>query len=178
MIGWIVRMSFAFAVLCIAGTALAEEPGACKADREKFCKDVKPGKGRIVACLKGRAADLAPACRDALAKGKEKARQFKEACKGDVEKFCKGVKPGEGRILACLKGSEANLSAECKAEVGRSREKHEAYKAACGADQEKYCKAVKPGQGRILACLKGREADLSAGCKEFLGKGKPAEDTE
>jgi len=36
---------------------------------------------------------------------------------------------------------------------------------ACGADMEKFCKGVQPGQGRIAACPKKREGDLSAGCK-------------
>ena len=34
----------------------------CKADAEKFCQGVKPGGGRIRSCLKGRQAELQPAC--------------------------------------------------------------------------------------------------------------------
>ncbi|HUN56316.1 MAG TPA: cysteine rich repeat-containing protein [Smithella sp.] len=45
------------------------------------------------------------------------------ACKADVEKFCKGVKPGEGRIIACLKGNEDRLSQSCKNEIAKAREK-------------------------------------------------------
>jgi len=39
---------------------------------------------------------------------------------GDVEKFCKGVKPGAGRILSCLKGREADLAPACAAEFKRA----------------------------------------------------------
>jgi Cysteine rich repeat len=34
----------------------------CKGDAEKFCKDVKPGGGRMLECLKSHQAELAPGC--------------------------------------------------------------------------------------------------------------------
>jgi hypothetical protein len=40
--------------------------GACKKDRDKFCKDVEPGEGRIVECLKQNRAKLRPACKAKL----------------------------------------------------------------------------------------------------------------
>jgi hypothetical protein len=39
-----------------------------------------------------------------------------KACKADTEKFCKGIRPREGRILSCLKGRESDLSPACAAE--------------------------------------------------------------
>jgi len=39
---------------------------ACKGEIEQFCKDVRPGRQRVVACLKAKAADLSPACSSAL----------------------------------------------------------------------------------------------------------------
>ena len=36
------------------------------------------------------------------------------ACKADAEKLCPGVQPGGGRIAACLKQNEAQVSAACK----------------------------------------------------------------
>ncbi len=35
-------------------------------------------------------------------------------CKADLEKYCKGIKPGEGRLRACLKGNSDRLSQACK----------------------------------------------------------------
>jgi hypothetical protein len=36
------------------------------------------------------------------------------ACKPDYEKFCKGVMPGGGRIIACLAKQKDKLSAACQ----------------------------------------------------------------
>jgi Cysteine rich repeat len=38
----------------------------CKSEVEQFCKDMRPGKRRVIACLKKKAADLSPACSSAL----------------------------------------------------------------------------------------------------------------
>lgn len=97
--------------------AQAEEmhgTGACKADFEKFCKDVKPGQGRIVRCMQAHENELSPACKDQIAADKEKAQEFRNACQPDVDRFCKDVRPGNGRIIRCLKLNEAQLSAPCK----------------------------------------------------------------
>jgi len=36
--------------------------------------------------------------------------------RADAEKFCKGITPGGGRILSCLKSREAELQPTCAAE--------------------------------------------------------------
>jgi hypothetical protein len=36
------------------------------------------------------------------------------ACKADYDKFCAGIAPGGGRIVACLNGKRDQLSAGCK----------------------------------------------------------------
>ena len=36
------------------------------------------------------------------------------ACKADYDKFCAGVAPGGGRIVACLDKQRDQLSAACK----------------------------------------------------------------
>jgi hypothetical protein len=38
----------------------------CKSETEQFCKDMRPGGQRITACLKGKIAELSPACLTAL----------------------------------------------------------------------------------------------------------------
>ncbi len=88
--------------------------GPCKADFEKFCKDIKPGQGRIAKCMKAHESELSPACRDKIEDDKEKAQAFVKACKPDTDKLCRGVKPGNGRLARCLKQNESLLSVPCK----------------------------------------------------------------
>lgn len=108
-------------------------------------------------------------------------------CGPEVQKFCKGVQPGQGRFRECLKGHAADLSAECKkhVETGRwpgqggpgARQGGAAARggffAVCKADLEKHCKDVKQGEGRLLACLRAHESDVTPGCKAQIG-GAPA----
>ena len=153
-------------------SASAEDP--CKVDAQNQCKNIPPGGGRIVACLKAHETDLSLPCKQKLAAGDAKMEKIKQACQPDAEKLCKGIKPGEGRIAACLKSHDSELAPACQKLVGRvetsAREVHE----ACKNDVEKLCQGIQPGGGRILACLKSHEAELSGPCKAVLArKGKP-----
>lgn len=38
----------------------------------------------------------------------------RSACMGDYEKYCKGVAPGGGRIIACLAKESSKLTPACK----------------------------------------------------------------
>ena len=92
-----------------------EGKGACKADIEKFCKDIKPGGGRIWVCLKSNGDRLSQECANHMAMEREKTKNFIRACKDDSKKFCKGIPRGKGRIFSCLKSHEAELSDSCAA---------------------------------------------------------------
>jgi Cysteine rich repeat len=92
---------------------LKEGKGACKADIEKLCKDIKPGGGRVWVCLKSNRDRVSQECANHIALVQEKSREFRQACKGDAEKFCKGTAAGKGRIISCLKSHEAELSDAC-----------------------------------------------------------------
>ena len=93
----------------------------CAEDAKKFCSKVRPGGGRVYQCMMGHEGELAPACRERLTAAKARYDEFVSACKGDAEKYCKGIPAGGGRILSCLKGREADLTADCKAQFGRAR---------------------------------------------------------
>ena len=120
------------AALLAAGTGQALAQGAkgkaaaggdrvCAEDAKKFCSDVRPGAGRVYQCMTKHDAQLAPACRQRLAEGKARWDEFVKACKGDSDKFCKGIPPGGGRVLSCLKGREADLAPDCKAQFSRAQ---------------------------------------------------------
>ena len=123
----IVLMAFAlvtsFSVFAFADTAIKGAPpagagmamhGACKADATKLCPGMEAGSG-LFKCMHEKEAQVSTECKAKMAEGHAKMQAAKDACKDDVQKFCKDVKEGGGRIIQCMKAHEAELSAECKA---------------------------------------------------------------
>ena len=45
------------------------------------------------------------------------------ACQGDFNKYCKGVTPGGGRIIACLNKESSNLTPACKTALTAAEKK-------------------------------------------------------
>ncbi len=98
-----------------------------------------------------------------------------EACKADLEKFCPNVLPGEQRLLACVYAHEDKISNRCTyalydAAIALERAVAGLTYVAqqCEADIDKLCGTVTPGEGRILACLDDKKADVSAMCKQAV----------
>lgn len=96
----------------------AAQRDACKADYETFCRDVIPGGGRIVKCLRDNAAKLRERCRAAVAEDAAARRGMREACVADYQKFCGSVTPGGGAIVKCLRQHEGELEPGCRKAVG------------------------------------------------------------
>ncbi|HZT61874.1 MAG TPA: cysteine rich repeat-containing protein [Burkholderiales bacterium] len=94
--------------------------GPCAADAKKFCGNEKPGEGRIAKCMKSHEAELSPACQSEMKRVEQRIEQVKEECNADAKKFCQGIRPGQGRILACLKSHQAELAPACAAEFNRA----------------------------------------------------------
>src|SRR5712691_2236399 len=101
-----IRNAFVAVALAVFAAGVAAEAGAqqrregpCAADAKKFCGDVQPGQGGIAKCMKAHDAELSPACRERMKARAEKAEKVREECKPDVEKFCKGIAPGGGRMV-------------------------------------------------------------------------------
>jgi hypothetical protein len=99
----------------------------------------------------------------------------KEGCQKELGSFCKGVTPGEGRVLACLYAYEEKLSGRCAyALYDASAQLQHAVAALtyvaneCEADLEKHCATVEAGEGRLAACLKKHEKDVSTRCKTAM----------
>ena len=93
----------------------------CKAELEKYCSNVTPGEGRVLACLYAHNDKLSGRCEYALY---DAAIQLERAvaalayvaneCGGDLRKYCAGVEAGEGRLLDCLQKKDAEVSNRCK----------------------------------------------------------------
>lgn len=58
-----------------------------------------------------------------LAADQPQGNSPRAARKADVEKLCSGMQPGGGRIVACLKQNEAQVSAACNDALPKTRER-------------------------------------------------------
>lgn len=105
-----------------------------------------------------------------IAGGGAYAAEGERPCAEEIAKYCKDVKPGGGRILACLHGHQKDLSITCSKKLEESKQKIMEAQQACTADMEKFCKDVQPGQGRILSCLIEHAQELSPACGQIIGK--------
>jgi cysteine rich repeat protein len=47
-------------------------------------------------------------------------KEMNDACQGDVQKFCKNISLGSGRLMRCLKRHEAELSSACQDEFAQA----------------------------------------------------------
>ena len=47
----------------------------------------------------------------------------RDACMGDYEKYCKGVMPGGGRIIACLAKESDKLAPACRKVLAEAQKK-------------------------------------------------------
>lgn len=102
----------------VAYSAEGERP--CAEEIAKYCKDVKAGGGRILSCLHEHQKDLSITCSKKLEESKQKIMEAQQACSGDLEKFCKDVQPGQGRILNCLREHVQELSPACSQIIGKT----------------------------------------------------------
>ena len=59
-------------------------------------------------------AAAAVLCLSQAASAQEMTAAQRDACMGDYEKYCKGVTPGGGRIIACLAKESDKLAPACK----------------------------------------------------------------
>ena len=92
----------------------------CKVEIEKYCGQVTPGQGRILACLYAHNDKLSSKCEYSLY---DAAVQLERAvaaltyvaneCDADLEKHCESIAPGQGRLLECLEKHDKDVSNRC-----------------------------------------------------------------
>ncbi len=121
-------LRYALAVLVAVGVIAAAErtssaKGPCADDIQKYCKDVKSGKGKIGQCLKEHEADLSPACKERVAQVADAVRDLYGACHVDVEKLCKDVPPAGKSVEKCLKEHQDELSTACKSRIVQMKDR-------------------------------------------------------
>ena len=106
-----------------------------------------------------------------------KVTKLETACAEDIEKFCRMVTPGEGRMIYCMQAHEDKISVKCAFELGVAAASIHATAdvlkhgvIACKAEINGVCGKTVPGHGRIAACLLANRSTASSECDEALKK--------
>ena len=103
------------------------------------------------------------------------AEIVEKGCTTELESFCSGVTPGEGRILSCLYAHNDKLSGQCEFALYDAAAQLERAVAAltyvaneCDDDIDQHCGSVMAGEGRIIACLKENSSQISKRCGQAM----------
>ena len=93
---------------------------ACGEDIKKYCSAVTPGSGRLLYCMQAHEDKISDGCGSVLDEvtlqtesTADNLREAGNACRGDIDKFCGKILPGQGRIAACLAANKTAVSASC-----------------------------------------------------------------
>ena len=115
------------AILLVVNPVMAQQSlletvaNGCKAEIEKYCSNVTPGEGRVLACLYAYEDKLSGRCEYALYDAASRLERAVAAlsyavneCSSDLKQYCAGVAAGEGRLLECLQKNDDKVSKRCK----------------------------------------------------------------
>ena len=111
-------LALLLATPAVAATAPPDEQKPCMDELEKFCKEVRPGEGRIIKCLQEHDRELSSVCRDKVRSILKRLEDAKQACAPDIGKFCADVVPGGGRLIKCLTPHFEELTPACREKAG------------------------------------------------------------
>lgn len=164
---------------------------ACKADIDTLCSDVchaEQGQvcgGTVLRCLtQNRKALQSEACQaEVFYFEKMGVSDYRNdlilaaACRDDVEKHCKNVEPGDGRVHECLRSHRDKLSESCRKEEllleeeeAENLELRPGIMRMCKEERSTFCKGVAPGQARLFRCLaeKMGDPDFGENCRHEI----------
>jgi hypothetical protein len=123
---------------------------ACRADYRVHCAGIPPGGSASIACLKRNARTLSRGCLQALVSAPTVAAAPASA----PAHIAAPVAPPPPMEPAPL--------------LVTPREERFIIRSACGADFAMYCGGLRPGLGRIAACLHYNRNNLSPRCQQAL----------
>jgi hypothetical protein len=92
----------------------------CSSELARYCSEVTPGEGRLLACLYAHGDKLSGQCDYALYNAAVRLERAISAityvvseCRAELETHCVGIELGEGRVAQCLKDHATHLSPGC-----------------------------------------------------------------
>ena len=105
---------------------IKEARAACGLDVKEYCSKVTEGGGRMIACLYGHADKISSACEyqmfkiaNAFSESFKSVNEIADACMDDIDAYCDGSEPGQGRIINCLIERYEYISRKCYKTIAR-----------------------------------------------------------
>jgi hypothetical protein len=127
----------------------------------------------------------------------DRAAGFRTQCGQELQRFCNGVQPGEGRLIQCLASHRSQLSPACISRVVTGRPAlgeipisentqspgapsgsrspghpvtESALRASCGPDAQKLCGGNSREIDGVIKCLSAHRMELSPTCDAFFNE--------
>ena len=111
---------FGFTGNLFAQDLVEEVEKGCAVEIEKFCSQVMPGQGRMLACFYAHEDKLSGQCQFTLYDASAQLERAVSAlnyvageCEDDIAAHCASVQLGEGRVVECLKSKSDVVTASC-----------------------------------------------------------------
>ena len=102
---------------------------------------------------------------------------LQQDCGADVQRFCRAITPGEGRVVACLISHSDKIAPRCRLTAflaGKALADNlvrlDRLAFDCGADIKSLCFNIHPGGGRVYDCLRKNRAKLLPSCRQAMPK--------
>ena len=128
---------------------------ACAADIAAHCSAVEAGRGRRIACLVEKKAQLSPACQQAV----------------EQRQAARGEKRGEGPREEQPAAPKAGLGGPERAGIPDGpKGKRGAGIAVCRTDVATHCQGIEKGKGGRIACLKQNLDKLDPACRAAVAE--------
>src|SRR5262249_18539186 len=95
------------------------------------------------------------------------------SCRADIQKLCKNVNLGGGRMLQCLesKGASPTCGASITAVqvlVAKRAEARALIPRVCEADIRRVCAGVQAGDGNLMECFYKAKRNISPQCQQAV----------
>ena len=119
----LLMMAVVFAGVMVSLPAYAQYSGPCSDTVERYCKDVTPGGGRIIQCLKANKEDLSIACKDWIEDQQKSLKELNAACTQEIVLLCNFDTADNIRVYRCLESNYQGLLSPCKDKLREIRER-------------------------------------------------------
>ena len=91
----------------------------------------------------------------------------------DIDKLCKKLNLGGGRITQCLEQNQASVSPACKATITSLKvllntraQARTSVLRVCDVDIRRLCPGVQPGDGNLMECFYKAKQNVSPQCRQ------------